>query len=72
MTWGYLWPHRPPGFGCSPRTVFYAKESWVNQEPQFNNLVLKYEFYNNREFIILHEVIQNLIANEKINLLATA
>ncbi|KTC84436.1 hypothetical protein Ldro_3039 [Legionella drozanskii LLAP-1] len=39
---------------------------------QHINLIGKYEFYNDKECLNLHEVIQNLIANEKIDLLATA
>ncbi|WP_133137982.1 Tn3 family transposase [Legionella rowbothamii] len=38
---------------------------------QHINLIGKYEFYSDRELPNLHEVIQNLISNEKIDLLAT-
>ncbi len=39
---------------------------------QHINLIGIYEFYNNKECLNLHEVIQNLITNKKINLLAVA
>jgi hypothetical protein len=38
---------------------------------QHINLIGIYEFYNNKECLNLQELIQNLISNEKINLLAT-
>jgi hypothetical protein len=31
-----------------------------------------YEFYNNKECLNLHEVIEKLVSNKKINLLAAA
>lgn len=39
---------------------------------QHINLIGIYEFYNNKECLNLHELIKNLISNEKINLLAVA
>ncbi|CZP36658.1 Uncharacterised protein [Legionella pneumophila] len=39
---------------------------------QHINLIRIYEFYNNKECFILHDVIQNLISKEKINLLSAA
>ncbi len=39
---------------------------------QHINLIGKYEFYSDKEFLNLQQVIQNLIANEKIDLLATS
>jgi hypothetical protein len=38
---------------------------------QHINLIGKYEFYSDKECLNLQKVIQNLIANEKIDLLAT-
>ncbi|KTC88192.1 hypothetical protein Ldro_0859, partial [Legionella drozanskii LLAP-1] len=37
---------------------------------QHINLIGKYEFYYDKECLNLHKVIQNLIANKKIDLLA--
>ena len=39
---------------------------------QHINLIGIYEFYNDKKYLNLHEVIQNLLSNKKINLLATA
>lgn len=39
---------------------------------QHINLIGIYEFYNNKECLNLHEVIEKLLSNEKINLLAVA
>ncbi|HFD8251429.1 TPA: Tn3 family transposase [Legionella pneumophila] len=39
---------------------------------QHINLIGIYEFYNNKECVNLQKLIQNLVSNEKINLLATA
>jgi len=39
---------------------------------QHINLIGIYEFYNNKECLNLHEVIEKLLSNEKINLLAAA
>lgn len=39
---------------------------------QHIKLIGIYEFYNDKKCLNLHELIQNLIPNEKINLLATA
>ena len=59
-----------------PRPTLKIEDGWLKiirlslVAWQHINLIGIYEFYKNKEYTNLQEVIQNLISSEKINLLA--
>jgi hypothetical protein len=44
----------------------------IRSNQEFVNLIGTYEFHSNKECFNLHEVIENLVSNEKIDSLASA